>query len=112
MSAILMFSIAIRLIALGWALYLLAKIKDWRIAFLAGMIALMAMRGSTSASVFIVGVTAPDGGFKSPALTQMIPPTVAATSTERAMCKRCVFMAFLSTGTAKDDPLNSDPQSR
>ena len=46
------------------------------------LIALMAIRGSTSVNVFMVGVTAPGGGFKSPVLTQMIPPKVAATRME------------------------------
>ena len=46
MSAILILSIAIRLMALAWAIRLLLKIRDWRIGFLAAMIALMAARQS------------------------------------------------------------------
>lgn len=44
MSAILIISIALRLAATGWALYLLVRVRDWRIGFLAAMIALMATR--------------------------------------------------------------------
>jgi len=43
-SAILIISIALRLAATGWALYLLVRVRDWRIGFLAAMIALMATR--------------------------------------------------------------------
>ncbi|MCH8333545.1 PAS-domain containing protein [Candidatus Sumerlaeota bacterium] len=46
MSAILILSVAIRLMALAWAIRLLLTIRDWRIGFLAGMIALMAVRQS------------------------------------------------------------------
>jgi two-component system cell cycle sensor histidine kinase PleC len=44
MSAILTISVAIRLLALVWSLLLLRRLRDWRIGFLAAMIALMALR--------------------------------------------------------------------
>ena len=46
MSGILIISIVIRLLAFFWAIYLIARVRDWRIVFLAGMIALMALRQS------------------------------------------------------------------
>jgi PAS domain-containing protein len=44
MSFILVCSIAIRVIAFGWSVLLLFRIRDWRIIFLTGMIFLMALR--------------------------------------------------------------------
>ena len=44
MSFIILSSVALRLLALGWALVLLARLRDWRMAFLAAMLALMALR--------------------------------------------------------------------
>ena len=42
MSSILIVSILIRLVAFGWSIALLAKVRDWRMGFLAIMLALMA----------------------------------------------------------------------
>ncbi len=39
-----MLSIVIRLLAVGWALALLRRLRDWRLGFLAAMLALMALR--------------------------------------------------------------------
>jgi PAS domain S-box-containing protein len=44
MSFILISSIIIRLAAFGWSIRLLRQLKDWRMAFLSGMLALMALR--------------------------------------------------------------------
>ncbi|MCH9051087.1 MAG: PAS domain S-box protein [Proteobacteria bacterium] len=44
MSLMLILSITIRLIALGVALVLLARLRDWRVGFLAAMVGLMALR--------------------------------------------------------------------
>ena len=44
MSFILILSIIIRLVAFGWSIGLLRQLKDWRITFLSGMLALMALR--------------------------------------------------------------------
>ncbi len=44
MSAVLLFSIGIRIAALGLSLLLLRRLRDWRIGFLSGMIFLMAIR--------------------------------------------------------------------
>ncbi len=44
MSAILLISIAIRILALGYSLFLLRRIGEWRLGFLAIMLALMASR--------------------------------------------------------------------
>lgn len=44
MSVILIVSIVIRLMALAWSIILFRRIRDWRIAFLTAMIALMAVR--------------------------------------------------------------------
>jgi PAS domain S-box-containing protein len=44
MSFILVCSIAIRVIAFGWSVFLLIRVRDWRVAFLTGMILLMALR--------------------------------------------------------------------
>ena len=44
MSSVLVLSIVIRLLALGWALALLRRLRDWRLGFLAAMLALMALR--------------------------------------------------------------------
>lgn len=41
MSAILILSIAIRVMATGWAIYMLAHIRDWRIGFVVGMAVLL-----------------------------------------------------------------------
>ncbi len=44
MSSVLLLSIVIRLLALGWALALLRRLRDWRLGFLAAMLALMALQ--------------------------------------------------------------------
>lgn len=44
MSLILVISILIRLLAFGWSIVLLRRTSDWRMAFLAIMLALMALR--------------------------------------------------------------------
>ncbi len=44
MSIVLVLSIMIRLIAVVWSVYLLQRIRDWRIGFLTIMLALMALR--------------------------------------------------------------------
>jgi len=44
LSLILLTSILIRLIALGWSVRLLAHLRDWRMGFLSAMLALMALR--------------------------------------------------------------------
>lgn len=44
MNLILVVSIVIRVIALGWSLMLLYRLRDWRMAFLSAMLALMALR--------------------------------------------------------------------
>jgi diguanylate cyclase (GGDEF)-like protein/PAS domain S-box-containing protein len=44
MSFILISSIIIRLAAFGWSILLLRQLRDWRMAFLSGMLALMALR--------------------------------------------------------------------
>jgi PAS domain S-box-containing protein len=44
MSFILISSIIIRLAAFSWSILLLRQLKDWRMAFLSGMLALMAIR--------------------------------------------------------------------
>ena len=44
MSLILIVSIAIRIAAMGWSIVLLRRIRDWRMAFLTAMLALMATR--------------------------------------------------------------------
>ncbi|MCH8845027.1 MAG: sigma 54-interacting transcriptional regulator, partial [SAR324 cluster bacterium] len=49
MSVILIVSIALRLWALGYCLRIYAKLGDWRMVFLAAMIALMAMRQTFTA---------------------------------------------------------------
>lgn len=46
MSLILILSIFIRLVALGWSFYLWCKVRDWRFGFLSTMIALMGLRQS------------------------------------------------------------------
>lgn len=50
MSLVLVISIAIRLAALGWTLWLLRRIRDWRIGFMAVIIALMTLRQSLTLS--------------------------------------------------------------
>ena len=44
MSLILLVSIVIRVVALGWSVRLLAHLRDWRMGFLSAMLALMALR--------------------------------------------------------------------
>lgn len=44
MSFILLTSILIRVVALGWSFRLLAHLRDWRMGFLSAMLALMALR--------------------------------------------------------------------
>jgi len=44
MSFILIISIVIRLVAFGWSISLIHQLRDWRIIFLSGMLALMAIR--------------------------------------------------------------------
>jgi signal transduction histidine kinase/CheY-like chemotaxis protein len=44
LSLILLTSILIRIIALGWSVRLLANLRDWRMGFLSAMLALMALR--------------------------------------------------------------------
>ncbi len=44
MSLILIFSILIRLVALGWSMAMLRRLRDWRMGFLTVMLALMALR--------------------------------------------------------------------
>jgi hypothetical protein len=44
MSLILIISIGIRLVAMGWSIVLLRRIRDWRTAFLTAMLAVMATR--------------------------------------------------------------------
>jgi two-component system cell cycle sensor histidine kinase/response regulator CckA len=44
LSLILLVSIVIRIIALGWSIRLLAHLRDWRMGFLSAMLALMALR--------------------------------------------------------------------
>jgi len=44
MSLILIVSIAIRLVAMGWSIVLLRRIRDWRMGFLTVMLGLMALR--------------------------------------------------------------------
>ncbi len=44
MSFILIISIVIRLAAFSWSIRLLRQLRDWRMAFLSGMLALMALR--------------------------------------------------------------------
>jgi PAS domain S-box-containing protein len=44
MSLILIISIVIRLLAMGWSIVLLRRMKDWRMGFLTLMLALMALR--------------------------------------------------------------------
>ncbi len=44
MSIVLVLSIMIRLIAVVWSVYLLQRIRDWRIGFLTIMLALMTLR--------------------------------------------------------------------
>ncbi|WP_456427301.1 PAS domain S-box protein [Rhodocaloribacter sp.] len=44
MSIILLISIAIRLIGLGWSLMLVRRLRDWRLGFLSVLYALMALR--------------------------------------------------------------------
>lgn len=44
MSLILLVSIAIRIVAFGWAVALLRRTRDWRMGFLALMLALMGLR--------------------------------------------------------------------
>jgi len=44
MSLILIVSIAIRLIAMGWSIVLLRRIRDWRIGLMTAMFGLMALR--------------------------------------------------------------------
>lgn len=44
MSFVLVTSIAVRLLALGWSIALTFRLRDWRMAFLASMLALMAAR--------------------------------------------------------------------
>ncbi|RME00257.1 MAG: bacterio-opsin activator, partial [Calditrichaeota bacterium] len=44
MSIILLFSIFIRLVAFAWSCLLLRRARDWRMVFLAAMLALMTTR--------------------------------------------------------------------
>jgi two-component system cell cycle sensor histidine kinase/response regulator CckA len=44
LSLILLVSIVIRVIALGWSIRLLTNLRDWRMGFLSAMLALMALR--------------------------------------------------------------------
>jgi len=44
MSFILIISVVIRLAAFGWSILLLRQLRDWRMAFLSGMLVLMALR--------------------------------------------------------------------
>ncbi len=50
MSLILLISVLIRLLALGWSLLLWRKIRDWRIGILGAMVALMALRQTLTLS--------------------------------------------------------------
>jgi len=50
MSLVLVVSVLIRLVALGWALHLWHRIRDWRIGILGAMVALMALRQSLTLS--------------------------------------------------------------
>ncbi len=50
MSLILLVSVLIRLLALGWSLHLWRKIRDWRIGILGAMVALMALRQTLTLS--------------------------------------------------------------
>ena len=54
MSLTLLVSIVIRVIALGWSIRLLAHLRDWRMAFLSAMLALMALRQTLT----LIGSTA------------------------------------------------------
>lgn len=44
MSLILVLSIVIRLLAMGWSVVLLRRVQDWRMGFLTVMLGLMALR--------------------------------------------------------------------
>ena len=44
MSLVLILSIAIRLVAMSWSIFLLRHIRDWRMGFLTAMLGLMALR--------------------------------------------------------------------
>jgi two-component system cell cycle sensor histidine kinase/response regulator CckA len=46
LSFILLVSILIRMVALGWSIRLLTYLRDWRMGFLSAMLALMALRQS------------------------------------------------------------------
>jgi len=54
LSLILLTSILIRVIALGWSIRLLAHLRDWRMGFLSAMLALMALRQTLT----LIGSTA------------------------------------------------------
>jgi len=54
LSLTLLVSIVIRVIALGWSIRLLAHLRDWRMAFLSAMLALMALRQTLT----LIGSTA------------------------------------------------------
>ncbi len=51
MSIVLLLSIAIRLIGLGWSLWLIARLRDWRLGFLSVLYALMALRQALTLSI-------------------------------------------------------------
>lgn len=55
MSLILLFSIAIRLIGLGWSLWLVMRLRDWRLGFLAVLYALMSLRQVLTLATVVEG---------------------------------------------------------
>lgn len=56
MDAVFLLSISIRLVAFGWSLVVLHRLRDWRVGFLALMILLMLMRQvSTLGSIHVEG---------------------------------------------------------
>jgi PAS domain S-box-containing protein len=64
MSLVLIISIVIRLLAMGWSIVLLCRMKDWRMGCLTMMLALMALRqtltllmGKESWAIFVAGPT-------------------------------------------------------
>ena len=63
MGLVLVLSIVVRLFALGWSLLLLRRTRDWRMAFLALVIVLMATRqGLSLASLAPSGSSWLEGG--------------------------------------------------
>jgi signal transduction histidine kinase len=111
MSLILVVSILIRLVALAWSIALLKKVKDWRMGFLAIMLALMALRQSLtltssfeSWSLFLSGQT-----NELPGLVVSVMAFLAILFLERMLAERkALELEMMQVGASEQQRIGRD----